>query len=231
LGKSSLVNDYSKILVRRNKILKIIKNDESQKQDLLGWLESLTEIFLLKSLELTENRIKTLKALAPYLSQVIKELSLNREKVDLEYQISGIQCLNLKDEKIREIMLHRRAELLQAELSSGISLWGPHRHEIQFLVQGKDARSFCSQGQQRTLILALKIAQILHYKATHSAFPVLLLDDVLSELDSEKRNSLIKYLSQLETQVFLTTTDQTLLGNLGNVSTKIMYLTVDKFEN
>ncbi|MBO9668387.1 MAG: DNA replication and repair protein RecF, partial [Bdellovibrio sp.] len=97
-----------------------------------------------------------------------------------------------------------------AELSSGTSLVGPHKHDIVFLYGGKDSRFFCSQGQQRAIILSFKMAQIVYHRKAHGTYPVLMLDDVLSELDKAKRDALITFLHEINTQIFVTTTDFTL---------------------
>jgi DNA replication and repair protein RecF len=98
-------------------------------------------------------------------------------------------------------------ELRSAELFSGRTLVGPHRHDIRFLFGGKDSRFFCSQGQQRALILSFKMAQILYHYRTYQVYPILLLDDVLSELDAVKRMNLVKFLRDIPAQIFLTTAD------------------------
>ena len=113
-----------------------------------------------------------------------------------------------------EALRNRMKELAHAELKSGISLVGPQKHDVIFLYNGKDSRFFCSQGQQRTIILAYKMAQIVYHQKIHGFYPLLLLDDVLSELDLLKQESLISTLNQTETQTFVTTTDVSLLSKL-----------------
>jgi DNA replication and repair protein RecF len=104
----------------------------------------------------------------------------------------------------------RQKELLDAELSSGVSLVGPHKHDLRFLYGQKDSRFYCSQGQQRAIILSFKMAQIVYHRKVHGVYPLLLLDDVLSELDKNKRDALIAFLHEINTQTFITTTDFTL---------------------
>ena len=79
-----------------------------------------------------------------------------------------------------------------------------------FLVDQKDSRYFCSQGQQRTLILSLKISQLVHYREIHDRYPILLLDDVLSELDQEKQKQVFVFLNSHPIQAFVTTADSNL---------------------
>jgi DNA replication and repair protein RecF len=76
-----------------------------------------------------------------------------------------------------------------------------------FYFDGKESRYFCSQGQQRALILGLKLTQILYHHRIYGYYPILILDDVLSELDREKRAYLIRFLNKNNAQTFLTSTD------------------------
>ena len=89
----------------------------------------------------------------------------------------------------------------------GSTLVGPQKHDIRFFLEDLDARYYCSQGEQRALILSLKIAQIMYYKRVRGYYPILLLDDVLSELDREKRFHLIQFLRNINSQIFLTSTE------------------------
>src|SRR5690606_17789282 len=84
---------------------------------------------------------------------------------------------------------------------------GPHKHEIRFLYNRNDSRFFCSQGQQRAIILSFKISQVTYHSFVHKTSPILLLDDVLSELDSERRDYLVRFLKESAAQTIVTTTD------------------------
>src|SRR5690606_11873972 len=95
---------------------------------------------------------------------------------------------------IHNAMQERAKKLRAAEIAMGKSLVGPNKHDIKVLFAGNDSRFYCSQGQQRALILAFKMAQIIHYQRRHGVYPLLLLDDVLSELDVGKRFCLIQFL-------------------------------------
>ena len=91
-------------------------------------------------------------------------------------------------------------------MQQGMTLTGLHRDDLIFLIDGKDARTFASQGQQRLIVIAYKIAELLVFKKIKGEYPVLLLDDVFSEIDIKRRNNIIKYLKQ-DMQVIITTTD------------------------
>ncbi|MHB8416956.1 MAG: DNA replication/repair protein RecF [Myxococcales bacterium] len=102
----------------------------------------------------------------------------------------------------------------------GFTSVGPHADDVRFTLEGRDARRFASQGQSRALVLSLKVAEIENLRERLGAPPLLLLDDVSSELDPERNRELLSYLADLPAQVLLTTTDPTpLLGRLEGRST------------
>jgi DNA replication and repair protein RecF len=109
--------------------------------------------------------------------------------------------------RLAEILAHR----LERDRDKGYTSAGPHMDELVLALGGKGARSFGSQGQQRALILALKIAEIENLRAALGRPPLLLLDDVSSELDPAKNRYLLGYLATLPAQAFLTSTDRRLL--------------------
>ena len=88
----------------------------------------------------------------------------------------------------------------------GMTLFGLHRDDLIFKINGLDAKIYASQGQQRLAVIAYKIAELLIFQKIKGEYPVLLLDDVFSEIDIKKRNKIIKYLNK-DLQVIITTTD------------------------
>ena len=146
-------------------------------------------------------------------------LAKNLIKVETESDEITVQVYQMTIDKISNDMKSlqhqiRMKELETAEIKSGVSLVGPQKHDVIFLYSGNDSRFYCSQGQQRSIILAYKMAQIVYHQRIHGFYPLLLLDDVLSELDLLKQESLISTLNQTETQTFVTTTDVLLLSKL-----------------
>ncbi len=115
--------------------------------------------------------------------------------------------------------LEKLTERLNRDISLGQTQVGPHRDDFKFLVDNRDARYFCSKGQQRLLLITLKIAELsIVYKITNEK-PILILDDVLSELDSQRQLRLFNYLSKLDIQTIITTTELNdfLLNNTLNI--------------
>lgn len=208
---AGLVAEFRKALKTRNKILRDYSDEQKDKKSTLSVLESIEPLYLNLAAQLTMKRIKLLFDMK---SEVQKAMTfITKKDVDIlvEYRISAENYLQkareLSLEQINNALYQRLQQLRDAELSSGSSLVGPHKHEIVFLYDQKDSRFYCSQGQQRALILSFKMAQIVYYCKLHGAYPILLLDDVLSELDFVKRGALIEFLQSIKTQIFLTTTD------------------------
>ena len=206
--KIHLLYDFKKILLQRNKLLRDYRDGLQKNSHSLKVLESITEIFLRLSAELTSLRVRSLATIAPLLSDTLNAI-MNSQIVDIsvDYVMSGQRINEHNYEQIYNALRERERQLYSAELESGTSLVGPHKHDISFLWNRKDSRFYCSQGQQRALILAFKMAQINYHENRFKVAPLLLLDDVLSELDAERRTYLVSYLQDLKSQIFLTSTE------------------------
>ncbi len=207
----NLISDYRKALKTRNKILKNFLEGLQDKMVTENLLESLSPNFVRLATDLTYARTSALQGLAKEFNNAMQYISGNSAvDISVEYVVSDQNALKFSREEVQSALEKRMLELHDAELSSGTSLVGPHKHDIVFLYGGKDSRFFCSQGQQRAIILSFKMAQIVYHRKAHGTYPVLMLDDVLSELDKAKREALITFLHEINTQIFVTTTDFTL---------------------
>ncbi len=203
-----LLSDFKKALKVRNKILKNNFEGKADRNLTLALLESIQPQYVRLATELTYNRVKALQGIKADFNNAMQYISGNNvSELNVEYQISSINSLEFSKEQIEISLLKRHSELIDAELSQGTTLVGPHKHDVIFLYGQKDSRFFCSQGQQRAIILSFKMAQIVYHRKAHGSYPVLMLDDVLSELDKTKRDALITFLHEINTQIFVTTTD------------------------
>ena len=212
---TDIISDYKKVLKTRNKLLKDIAEEKINYQLGLDTLESINTIFLKRAAEVTNLRINALNEIKPEVEAALNKINpTGTAKFDFNYIISEKNHKNSDLEMIIEALRNRMKELEFAEIKSGVSLVGPQKHDVIFLYNGNDSRFYCSQGQQRSIILAYKMAQIVYHQRIHGFYPLLLLDDVLSELDLLKQESLISTLNQTETQTFVTTTDVLLLSKL-----------------
>jgi DNA replication and repair protein RecF len=202
-----LQSDFRKVLKTRNRILRDFAETLKSKNETEALLEAINPNFLKAAVQLTAARLKLIKDLKPFFVDTMSRLGLILPGVDIIYQASEQRLLHFPPKDIHIFLQQRMADLHDAELSKGSSLVGPQKHQISFEFSGQDSRFFCSQGQQRGLILAFKLAQISHHVTTRGESPILLLDDVLSELDEERRKSFVKIISELNSQVMITTTD------------------------
>ncbi len=219
-----IISDFKKALKNRNRLLKDFRDDKISKQQFDPLFDSLTELFLQKAADLVAQRIEALARIKGDLNDNMQYISQTNVEIFVDYVASDESFLGFSRSEIVEKLKKRASELRSAEVSSGSSLVGPHKHDILFLYNQKDSRFFCSQGQQRAIILSFKMAQIVYHRRVHGTYPILLLDDVLSELDSEKRFRLVEFLEKLETQIFITSTEIDSVENLNKENVKIKYL-------
>jgi DNA replication and repair protein RecF len=204
-----LLREYSKCLRSRNRLLSDIANGANSPET-LKTLKSLSRVFLLLGTHLSFARIQALHAIQEEFSKAMQMISgEDFGDISVDYLISGESALNWSEQAVFDALHKREQELASREIAAGRSLVGPHKHDVKFLMAGNDSRFYCSQGQQRALILAMKIAQIVYHHRVHQTYPILLLDDVLSELDLRKRISLMKFLESISAQVLVTATDLT----------------------
>ena len=121
----------------------------------------------------------------------MKDISDGKEEIELDYE-SNIDDDSLEGVQIKEKYLLIFKNNLEKEKIVGTSLYGPHREDIKISINGKDARSFASQGQQRSIVLAIKLAEGEVIKEVCGEYPVYLFDDVLSELDENRKKFVLR---------------------------------------
>lgn len=220
-----ILQDFRRALKTRNRILRDYKRGVTQLGQARRLLDSLDPLFFPLAAELAVARLAALSALQSDFQRAVAFV-LDRENVDIsvEYVISTLDARNWSRSDLLSAMHNRAMELRESELASGLSLVGPQRHDIRILFAGKDSRFFCSQGQQRALVLSFKMAQILYHYRAHQVYPILLLDDVLSELDPARRANLVRFLKDVPAQIFLTTTDLSFTMDFGGRSISIVQI-------
>jgi DNA replication and repair protein RecF len=138
---------------------------------------------------------------------VHSELTDGQERLRIRYLSSVEIDEEKRNEKIGKIFQAQLEAQRQREIAAGMTLSGPHRDEVRFFIDKVDAGIYGSRGQQRTVALALKLAEVQLMQKETGEFPVLLLDDVLSELDAHRRRFLLGRLDDGPQQALITTTD------------------------
>ena len=214
---AKILRDFRRVLKVRNRILRDYKRGITPEKQARQLIESLDPSYFPLAAELSVARLTALHALREDFHAAVNfVLDLPNVDISVEYLISGQNAYNWSRSEVLSAMHNRARELNESELQSGLSLVGPQRHDIRILFTGKDSRFFCSQGQQRALILSFKMAQILYHYRAYQVYPLLLLDDVLSELDPQRRSNLVKFLKGIPAQIFLTTTDLSFSMDFGD---------------
>lgn len=189
---------YQKILKQRNYYLKQTTIDTN-------YLDILTDQLIQESAILLLYRLHYLKSLQFYAQKINKMISQNKDTFSIEY-VTQFQLI--EDESIESIIkkYQNYAKKIQSkEIEKRSTQFGIHRDDLLFLINGKNAQDFGSQGQQRTVALSVKLAEIDVIFEKTGDYPILLLDDVLSELDDTRQTYLLKSVEN-KVQTFMTTT-------------------------
>ena len=204
----SVKRDYEKLLRQKNRLLK--------EEATPSYLASVNEVLVKIGGQLMRYRLRLLRGLRELLPQRHASITASSDYVSLDYHVSFANGAPLDDEAILAYEEDREAveeALYQAieqrcaeECVRKTSLVGPHRDKPAFTLNGRDAADFASQGQQRSIAIAYKLSELqLIERITHSK-PILLLDDVMSELDASRRATLARYVNEAA-QTFITTTN------------------------
>jgi len=185
---------YRQVLARRNRILQAHRREPGLDARLEPWSEQLAT----SGMELIARRRRAVAALQTELARVWSALAAGHSKVEIRYRTA------LGEAAEPRALLEALARARHHEARLGQTLVGPHRDDLALEIDGADARTFGSRGQQRLVALALRLAEVLPVTEAAGTAPVLLLDDALSELDPRVRELVLRELGAAE-QVFLTT--------------------------
>ncbi|ABR46247.1 DNA replication and repair protein RecF [Alkaliphilus metalliredigens QYMF] len=207
------LNQYNKILQQRNKLLKYHKG---KKLDLEVWNEQLANIGA-SLIIYRRNFIKRIAILAKLMHRKITD---GIETLEIEYKSSVLIKDHDTVDQIRVGFLKELNQSADEERRRGVTLVGPHRDDLNFNINGLEVKTYGSQGQQRTAVLSLKLAELELIKGEVGEYPVLLLDDVMSELDMKRQNDLIYHLKHVQTLVTTTMLEPL---NIKNVQDKALF--------
>ena len=195
------VNEYNSLLKIRNEYLKRINlNGQADTK----YLDIINSKMIDVSVKIYYFRFFYISEINKILPKIYKKLT-GISDIKIDYQ-NSLGILEYDENSIREMMQKKYKKNLYKEMMQGMTLTGLHRDDLVFLVNNLDAKIYASQGQQRLIVIAYKVAELLVFKKIKHEYPVLLLDDVFSEIDIKRRNNIVKFLKS-EIQVIITTTD------------------------
>ena len=192
---------YGRTLQQRNGLLRAIREEHAERAELRFW----DGAFLDAGGAIVAERLRLLEDLGPPLARAHAEIAPDEAgaaRLTIRYATNAPA---LPGESPREALARRLVETADKEIWNGSTLVGPHRDDLVFGLDGRDLAGFASRGQQRTAILAFKLAELDLLTEQDGRPPLLLLDDVFSELDPERRSHLVRRIASLP-QAFVTTT-------------------------
>ncbi|NTW88083.1 MAG: DNA replication/repair protein RecF [Desulfobulbaceae bacterium] len=190
-------HNYQRILKQRNHLLK-----SSDRTGLDIWTEKLADT----GAEVIERRLKFVAVLDDKLQKYYATISGGSETSRIIYQPDGVG--STERESICEELLELFKRHQRSDERYGTTTAGPHRDDLTFILDERPLKAFGSQGQQKSFVLALKMAEMDNLHETFGEAPLLLLDDMSSELDARRNHNLMEFLTTRKIQVFITTTER-----------------------
>lgn len=194
-------NEYNKLLKMRNEYLKLILN--SSKENKI-YLDIITNKLIEKAIIIYQERKKYIDRINNNINNIYKNIT-GDELLRISYE-TNIPLKKFSTEEIEEVLNRIFIQNYRKELNYGMTMYGPHRDDFSFYLNDNNLKSFGSQGQQKIAVLSFKLSEIEIFKEYSGNNPVLLLDDIFSELDIKKRNKLLDYINK-DIQSIITTTD------------------------
>lgn len=197
------LSQLNKLLTQRNSLLKGLGTN---KKFQVEFLDVYDEQFLSLSLDLWRKRFSFLKLLTQWSQEIHQSITSSNEELFIEYLPSIPIQANMEIDEWRAIFQAELERVREQEIRRGSTLFGPQRDDFRLIANGLDLHTFGSQGQQRTAALSLKLAEIELIHQETGVYPILLLDDVLSELDDSRKTHLLEAIRG-RVQTFVTTTN------------------------
>lgn len=214
-----VLSDYSQALSQRNALLKALSEGLGDAGQLEVWDETLARL----GAQIIRWRIEAVQQIERLAARVHHQLTHGKEVLRLNYQpaydplpmpegqlhlklTTDVDRSALRVEDIQAGFLARLGQIRSEEIARGVTTIGPHRDELRFLTNGIDLGDYGSRGQIRTTLLSLKLAEVNWMKERTGEWPVVLLDEVMAELDLQRRADLLHYIGESE-QVLITATD------------------------
>lgn len=194
-------NEFNKILKIRNNYLKMLSHNANSDQ---RYLDSLTENLIEREISIYQERKKFIDLINSNIAKIYKDI-IGIDNFKIVYE-TNVEFDNYETEHLKERLMKKYKTNLKREIENGMTLYGPHRDDLHFFIDNDDIKLYGSQGQQKVAIIALKLAEIPIFKNLTTTYPIMLLDDIFSELDVKTRNKLINYIPE-EIQVIITSND------------------------
>ena len=204
----SELTTYNRLTEQRNNLLKKIRENLASPSNLELWNEQLSAA----AAKITAKRITAVENLNILANGMQQKISAQEENLSLVYEIHDLKNVDAPKSFDVEYLQNWYHEIFSArnftDIQRGSTSFGPHLDDLNFFINGKELRLYGSQGQLRTTALALKLSEIEMLKISAGEYPILLLDDVMSELDAMRREKLLEFLLSQKIQTLITATEK-----------------------
>ena len=198
---------YQHLLKQRNSYLKDMRKNQKDEMS-LAYLETLTSQLAKVALYITKERVSFVQDISKLTYKNMLNISNGQETLKIKYKSSVLDALNIAEindesfteENLTKVMMKKSFD----DIMRGSTKIGPQHDDLEFYINDLNAKMYASQGQQRSIVLSLKLAEINYLKEKTGTYPVLLLDDVLSELDKNRQLKLLDAINE-NVQTFITT--------------------------
>ena len=197
-GYVSILNAYNKVLLQKSALLKAHIDKPLKYAQIQLWNDQIIEL----SKKIILQRVELTTRIQEVADSIYVNLTSQKEKLKIEYYALGKKNVQEAISELPELLNQK----MDQEIERQMVLVGPHRDDLHILLDDKPARLYASQGQQRSMVLSLKLGELELIRQEKGEYPLLLLDDVLSELDSFRRNYLIKFIESSRIQTLITMT-------------------------
>ena len=198
---------YQHLLKQRNSYLKDMRKNPKDEMS-LAYLETLTSQLAKVALYITKERVSFVQDISKLTYKNMLNISNGQETLKIKYKSSVLDALNIAEINDESITEENLTKVLMKksfdDIMRGSTKIGPQHDDLEFYINDLDAKMYASQGQQRSIVLSLKLAEINYLKEKTGTYPVLLLDDVLSELDKNRQLKLLDAINE-NVQTFITT--------------------------
>ena len=194
-------NEFNKILKMRNDYLKLLYTNSLCDYN---YLDVLTTNLIDREVEIYVERNNFITKINQYITKIYENITQIKD-LKIVYE-TNVEFNNFEANEIKKVLSEKYKRNQQREISMGMTLYGPHRDDFTFTIEGNDIKIYGSQGQQKLAFIALKFAEIPIFEEKTCTKPIILLDDIFSELDKKKKNNLIQYINN-DYQVIITSND------------------------
>ena len=195
------LNEYNKLLKLRNDYLKrILINSISD----IKYFDILTNKLIEKAVYIYIERNNYINLINKYLPDIFEHICLNPNLI-IKYS-PNIDLNNYNEETLKNILYKKYKKDFNKEISLGMTITGPHRDDFSFILGDKDMKLYSSEGQKKMVVISFKLAEMMLFQKTDDKKPIILLDDLFSELDINNKNRLVKFIPD-DLQVVITSND------------------------